>query len=216
MIATAAVSGKRGICMDSGLPVDVRRLALLPVRYLVQQDEQFDQLCPEAGRIDESYRDVFVAGFWAYPLYAYLDLVGSRFGMDMRQAVRRQFLVFFDELAGAGTAVDDTLDLIDIALTAGDQRLPATITKIGGDNDMKAALALLLGLPQSPDYESDPERRQHSFTSKPEDVDWQLSHCLSRCRRTMHDTFSTLLDYLELDLLIFGEHTPAMGNSSPH
>ena len=202
--------------MESGLPVDARRLALLPVRYLMQQDEQFDQLCPEAGRIDECYRDVFVAGFWAYQLYAYLELVGSRFGLDAREAVRRQFLVFFDELAGAGGAVDETLDLVDMAIRGGERRLPPGITKIDIDNDMKVALALLLGLPQSPHYEPDPDRRTHVFNSTRQDVDWQLSHCLARCLRTIQGTFSTLLDYLYIDLLIFSDHTPATDNSLLH
>lgn len=202
--------------METELPVDVRRLALLPVRYLLQQDARFDQLCPEAGRVDEAYRDVFVAGFWAYQLYAYLDLIDCRFGADASWAVRRQFLVFFDDLAGAGTAVDEILDLID-AVTSGDYcSLPAAIPEIGDNTEMKVALALLLGLPQSPDHESTPERCQRRSNRMTPEVDHHLAICLSRCRQNMQDTFTTLLDYLEHDLLIFTEHTPAAGRGSLH
>ncbi len=201
--------------MDSGLPVGARRLALLPVNYLMQQDEQFDRLCSESGRFDETYRDVFVAGFWGYQLHAYLDLVGARFGVSMRQAVRRQFLEFFDELAGVGTAVDATLDLIDVAtqITPG---TPAATPEIGISTEAKVAFALLLGLPQSPDYVPDPGQRLQYLQETQVDVDRHLSRCLARCRLKIQDTFSTTLDCMELDALVFGGHSPAAGSGFMH
>jgi hypothetical protein len=62
---------------------------------------------------------------------------------------------------------------------------------------MNVALALLLGLPESPDYAATAARRAEQIARMQPEIDWRLAHCLTCAREEIKNTFPPMVARLE-------------------
>lgn len=178
--------------MEIIIDLDVSRLALLPIGYLLEQEDPFDEFCEERG-IPEAYRDIFVASAWAYQLYIYLDLIQERYGQDIADEVREQQCRVFEKLATAGSAIELALDLIEGAAGLGKLVVPLQYCEFDIPLEMNISMALLLGLPESPDFVRSPGDRAVQITRMDPEVDWCLTECLMSRRQNIVSSFSVAM-----------------------
>jgi hypothetical protein len=173
------------------ITVDIYALAVLPIEYQATQQELFAQICKDR-EIDTAYRDVFTAGIRGYQLATYLMLLRRYFG----EQVADQVWTCQRRLLGrdtVGTPAARAMDLISHAL--GGKEVAAT-TETGSVDipiEMNVALALLLGMPESPDFVARPEQRIGQINRMRLDIDWDLSHCLFRAYEEIVKIFAPLL-----------------------
>jgi hypothetical protein len=173
-----------------GITVTIQfyRLAALPVEHLRRQETLLAWL--EVGeRTLDSYREVFVTGVRAYQQYTYLELVGWTYGRAVAHEVevlQRRLLEF---TTGSGNGTGQALSLIESAL----ETLPVSAATRSGEIaipiEMNVALALLLGLPESPDYVSTAAQRFEQIARMQPEIDWCLAHCLTRAREEIKNVF---------------------------
>jgi hypothetical protein len=173
-----------------GITVTIQfyRLAALPVEHLRRQETLLAWL--ELGdRTLDSYREVFVTGVRAYQQYTYLELVGWTYGRDVAHEVevlQRRLLEF---PTGSDNGTGQALSLIESAL----ETLPVSAATRSGEIaipiEMNVALALLLGLPESPDYVSTAAQRLEQIARMQPEIDWCLAHCLTRGREEIKNVF---------------------------
>lgn len=167
------------------------RLAWLPLAFLVEQEEQQAELSVLA-ECDVAYRDVMTAGLWSYQLYSYQTLVRRRYGDEVARQVRAlQCEIFESEQPGAGAAIDAALQLIETALYASVVGGAAGSVHFALPAELTVALALLLGLPESPDYYEGGHGQDRPVNSVP-GVDERLASLLAKGQRAMLDTFTPL------------------------
>lgn len=178
--------------MEITIDLDVSRLALLPVGYLMEQDDPFHEFC-QGREISAAYRDVFVASAWAYQLYIYLDLIQERYGHDIVDEVREQQFRLFGKLANAGLAIEAALDLIDGATGLGKLVNPVQYSEVDVPLEMNISMALLLGLEESPDFVRNPGDMALQITRMDPEVDWCLTECLMSRRQDIVSSFSVVM-----------------------
>jgi hypothetical protein len=171
--------------------VDIYALAVLPIKYQATQRELLAQLCRDR-EIDTAYRDVFTAGIRGYQLATYLMLLRRYYGQQVAERVwscQRRLL-------GRDTADSPAARAMDLISQALGGEAVAAITETGSVDipiEMNVALALLLGMPESPDYVPRSEQRMEQITRMRLDIDWDLSHCLFRAYDEVVKTFAPLL-----------------------
>jgi len=168
--------------------IQLYSLAALPVEYLSRQEALLARL-----RVDECvlapYRDVFVTGVRAYQQYTYLELVGWTYGREVARQVAVHQRRLLDFTTGRGNNIDHALNLIETAL----ETRPVSAATCAGDIaipiEMNVALALLLGLPESPDYATTAARRFEQIARMQAEIDWRLAHCLAAGREEIKNVF---------------------------
>jgi hypothetical protein len=173
------------------ISVDIHSLAALPIEYQNTQRELLAQICGDR-EIDAAYRDVFAAGIRGYQLTAYLMLLRRYYG---QQVADRVWSCQYRLLDGdtENSSVARAMALIGHAL--GGKKIVAT-TETGSVDipiEMNVALALLLGMPESPHFVARPEQRMDQIRRMGPDIDWDLSHCLFRAYDEVVKTFAPLL-----------------------
>jgi hypothetical protein len=168
--------------------VQIYSLAALPIEYLIRQVALLDRMRVDETALDP-YREVFIAGVHAYQQHAYLELVRWAYDRAVAQQVAVHQLHLLEFTTWRGRCVAKALDLIERAL---DTQAVSAITiegKIEIPMEMNVALALLLGLPDSPVYVPSAARRGAQVARLQPEIDWCLAHCLMCAREEMKATF---------------------------
>ena len=170
------------------------RLAWLPVVFISEHQAMFAQYGRDEG-IEEAYRDVTITSLWVYLLYTYHGLVRRRFGTATEARVREyQREIFNDEQPGSGDDIMTALELVDGAVRAGVQIEPDWSIQFKLPAELAVALALLLGLPESPDYRSRKPKPSDYAVHRMPGVDWRLARVLTRAKKELTRTFSPVIE----------------------
>ena len=164
---------------DPGSDNYLHNLAVLPISFLGEQGDRIAELCNQMA-IGNNYRNLFVSSVWVYPMHAYRALVREHMGVAVAEAVWSRQRKMLDEAdAGAGRSMESTFTLIDEALDMSSFRTEAASQFLP---EVRVAMALLLGMPESPDY-SGPDYRSHVRPRTTlASVEGCLAHCLLRAR----------------------------------
>jgi hypothetical protein len=168
--------------------IQLYSLAALPIEYLTRQDALLERMRVD-GRAFKPYRDVFITGTRAYQQHTYLELVRWTYGRTVAQQIEVHQHRLLEFTTGGGCCIEQALDLIDGAL---DTRAVSAATREGEIEipiEMNVALALLLGLPESPDFAATAARRAEQVARMQPEIDWRLAHCLACAREEMKNTF---------------------------
>jgi hypothetical protein len=176
--------------------IQIYHLAALPVEYLARQEARFERM-----RVDERaftpYREVFITGTRAYQQHAYLELVRRLYGRAVAQQVEVHQRRLLDFMTGGGLCLERALTLIEGALDTSAVIATTREGEIEIPIEMNVALALLLGLPESPDYAATAAQRAVQITRMQPEIDWRLAHCLSIAREEMENAFLPVFACLE-------------------
>jgi hypothetical protein len=168
------------------------RLAMLSLAYIAEQDCVALVTDTAAGR-DPAYRDVMLSALWIYLLHSYLELIRVHRGHDMALAVQSLQCALFDrEQPGSGDAMASAIQLVDIALEVLHNE---DITRSGYSLpvELGVSLALLLGLPESPDYHRADRRSLHDGKDcQTSGVDERMADILHSGKRKLLEAFSPL------------------------
>jgi hypothetical protein len=177
-------------CLETELRVDTYRLAVLPIAYLGEQQQPFEQ-SRQDGALDESYRDVFHTGAWLYALYSYSELVRSHLGQRTAEAVWNcQQMLLSGGAREAREAIGSVFELISRVSAAGPSQAPDIPGSLSTTAELSIALSLLRNLPDSPDYSQRPkDGLKAGICHLQTDIHWRLASCLSRTRRDIVQTF---------------------------
>jgi len=176
--------------MTKPVKLDTYRLAMLPLAYLAEQEELFEQ-CGKRRGVTEAYRDIFILGIWAYQLHVYLDLVRGHFGLDARRRVWAYQRKTLDQEGGAGQLIERAFRLIEIALELGDKSTPDPLAGEWLSRELAVAVALLFGMPESPDYHGDALQLPCRVTRTEQGPESKLRDCLCQGHRRIRHVFES-------------------------
>jgi hypothetical protein len=171
-------------------------LAALPIEYLTRQDALLERMHVDKAALNP-YREVFITGTRAYQQHSYLELVRWIYGRAVAQQVAVHQHRLLEFTTGRAHCVKQALGLIEGAL---DTRVVSAVSREGVIEipiEMNVALALLLGLPESPDYAATATRRAEQIARMQPEIDWRLAHCLACAREEMNHTFLPMVARLE-------------------
>ncbi|GMQ83297.1 MAG: hypothetical protein BMS9Abin06_0030 [Gammaproteobacteria bacterium] len=176
----------------------VHRLAWLPIVFLTEQENMFERYGRDED-IEDAYRDVITTSLWVYLLYTYHGMVRRHFDSATETRVREiQLDIFNDEQPGSGDSILAALELVECALSAGVERDPDWSIQFKMPTELAVALALLLGLPDSPDYRARKPKTADYAVHRMPGVDWRLARALARGRQELIKTFSPIIDKFDL------------------
>ena len=167
-------------------------LAMLPISFLNEQGNQLAGLCDQTA-IGDNYRNLFASSVWVYPLYAYLELVDEQMGAGVASTVWSRQRELFNEVdTGSGESMESAFTLIDAALDMNRSHSDELETNIRILPETRVALALLMGMPESPDYASSMYERSNSIRTMQAEVESSLAHCISHARKELLAACSVL------------------------
>ncbi|HHH43938.1 MAG TPA: hypothetical protein ENK49_07360 [Gammaproteobacteria bacterium] len=173
-----------------------RQLAWLPILFITEQEELFATYGREE-RIDEAYHDVVLTSLWVYLLHTSDELVRDRFGAGTANQVREiQRGIFNAEEPGSGDAILVALDLVERALGVDIHSDPDRTIRFKMPDELAVALALLLGLPDSPDYRSRRAKPSDYAVHRMPGVDWRLARVLGKGRQALTEALEPVLGRL--------------------
>lgn len=182
--------------MGITVKIQLYSLAALPVDYLTRQEALLERM-----RVDERaftpYREVFITGTRAYQQHTYLELVRWTYGRAVAYQVEGHQHRLLDFTTGRGRCIEQALGLIEGALATRAVSAATHQGEIEIPIEMNVALALLLGLPESPDYVVTAERRAEQIARMQPEIDWRLAHCLSCAREELEAAFLPVFAGLE-------------------
>ena len=174
------------------MPTDDYTLAILPLARLLGENEGIG-LCLASAGYGQTCRGVLQSGVLGYQLYTYYGLVRSRFGQDVEHKVRSRHTGMFSHVGELASM----LEMIDGAVRIGTVVTPTALSEVATPVEMNVALALLLGLPGSPHYVTEPGQRAAQATQMVAEIDWCFAECLARARRGMTGVFAALTGALD-------------------
>ena len=167
---------------DPGSDNYLRCLAVLPISFLGEQGDRIAEFCDQSA-IGDNYRNLFVSSIWVYPMHAYRALVREHMGVAVAEAVWSRQRKMLDEAdAGAGRSMESAFTLIDKALDMNSFRREGADAASRFLPEVRVAMALLLGMPESPDYSGRNEENHGGPRTTVEKVENCLAHCLLRAR----------------------------------
>ena len=171
----------------TGTSAKTVRLAVLPIAWLAEREELPVEYYSDSVE-GKSYRQVLTTSVWMYLLYSYLLLVRTHFGDETADAVWiNQQAMLEAEASGAASAIESAFELIDSALQAAMQVIPSSKHNTDIPEELSVALALLLGLPESPGYRV--TQIDQEAEDMPPGIDWFLSTQLQRGREQIQREF---------------------------
>jgi len=176
--------------------IQLYSLAALPVDYLTRQEALLARMRVDEGVLNP-YREVFITGTRAFQQHAYLKLVRWAYGRAVAQQVAVYQQRLLDSATGRGRCARLALDLIEGALHTRVVRADTRGGEIEIPIEMNVALALLLGMPESPDYATTAARRAEQITLMQPEIDWRLAHCLTCARDEMKTIFLPMVTCFE-------------------
>lgn len=167
---------------------------MLPMSFLSEQGDRLAGLYGRAA-LGDNYRDLFASSVWVYSLHAYVALVREHMGDEVAEAVWSRLRKMFDQAeAGAGQSLEYAFMLIDGALARGRGSLGELQDTIRVPPETRVALALLLGMPESPAYASGMDERSERFRTIQVEVEGYLARCLSQAREELLAACSELFE----------------------
>jgi hypothetical protein len=176
--------------------IQLYNVAALPIEYLTRQDALLERM-RVAGHAFTSYREVFITGTRAYQQYAYLEIVRWTYGRAVAQQIAVYQHRLLDFTTARGRCSEQALDLIEGAFNTREVSAATREGEIKIPIEMNVALALLLGLPESPDYVATAAQRAEQIARMQPGIDWRLAHCLSCAREEMNNAFLPVFASLE-------------------
>jgi hypothetical protein len=176
--------------------IQIYSLAALPIEYLSRQGALLERLCVDE-RAFKPYHEVFLTGTRAYQQHAYLELVRWTYGRNVAQQVEVHQHRLLEFSTGSGRCIEQALDLIEGALDTRAVRADTRQGEIKIPIEMNVALALLLGMPESPDYAATAGLRAEQIVRMQPEIDWRLAHCLTCAREEMRKAFLPVFACLE-------------------
>jgi hypothetical protein len=176
--------------------IQLYSLAALPIEYLSRQGALLERVCVDEREF-KPYREVFLTGTRAYQQHAYLELVRWTYGRNVAQQVEVHQHRLLEFSTGRGRCIEQALDLIEGALDTRAVRADTRQGEIKIPIEMNVALALLLGMPESPDYAATAGSRAEQIVRMQPEIDWRLAHCLTCAREEMRKTFLPVFACLE-------------------
>ncbi|MGD2056552.1 MAG: hypothetical protein PVJ15_07070 [Gammaproteobacteria bacterium] len=182
--------------MGITVKIQLYTLAALPVDYLTRQEALLERMRVDEGALNP-YQGVFITGVRAYQQHAYLELLRWTYGRAVAQQVAVYQHRLLEFTTGRGRCVEQALGLIEGAL---DTQAVSATTREGEIKipiEMNVALALLLGLPESPDFAATAARRAENVARMQPEIDWRLAHCLMCAREEIGSTFLPMVARLE-------------------
>jgi len=180
--------GKSEIQPDSYL----HGLAMLPISFLSEQGNRLSGLCDQTA-VGDNYRNLFASSVWVYTLHAYLGLVREQMGAGVASTVWLRQRDMLDEVdAGSGESMESAFKLIDAALDMNRIHSDELETNIRILPETRVALALLMGMPESPDYASCIYDRSNRIRTMQAEVESYLAHCISHARKELLAACSVL------------------------
>ena len=114
-----------------------------------------------------AYHEVLRSGALGYQLYTYHKLVRTRFGEQTEQRVRERQLDMLSHLGEFGPM----LAMIDEAVDIGSVTTSTSQGEVVTPVEMTVALALLLGLPESVHYATNPGQQIEQIAKMPLELD---------------------------------------------
>jgi hypothetical protein len=168
--------------------IQLYSLAALPIEYLSRQGALLERVCVDEREF-KPYREVFLTGTRAYQQHAYLELVRWTYGRNVAQQVEVHQHRLLEFSTGRGRCIEQALDLIEGALDTRAVRADTRQGEIKIPIEMNVALALLLGMPESPDYAATAGSRAEQIVRMQPEIDWRLAHCLTCAREEMRKAF---------------------------
>lgn len=176
--------------LDEGY-INPGHLAWLPLAFMIEQDVQQTGSTAVADS-DAAYHEVMTTGSLVYQLYSYHGMVRRRFGDEVtRQVQELQCEIFEREQPGAGAAIVSALLLVETALHASVVGGKAGSVHFALPAELAVALALLLGLPESPDYYAGSKGDDRPVYSVP-GIDDRLARLLERGKHATLEAFTPL------------------------
>ena len=178
--------------LNKKINISVYGLAVLPVNYLDRIGDPLETAC--AGKcIEPGCRPVFTVGIRAYQLAIYLQLVREHYGRGVANQIgsyQRRLLQPENDSMDRNAIADE---LVRGALASERVTADAYHGSVDIPIEMNVALALLLGMPDSPYYSSEAAHRIEKVSRMGKDLDWSLSQCLVKAREDIERIFSPLL-----------------------
>jgi hypothetical protein len=156
---------------------------MLPMSFLSEQGDRLAGLYGQAA-IGDNYRDLFTSSVWVYSLHAYVALVREHMGDEVAEAVWSRQREMLDQAeARAGQSLESAFRLIDGALDSGGGSPGDPEDTIRVLPETRVALALLLGMPESPAYVSRIDERSERIRTM--QVEGYLARCLFQAREEL-------------------------------
>ncbi len=189
---------EKGKCGDQS-ERHVQCLAELPITFLSEQGDRFAGMCDQPVILN-SYRDLFFTSVWVYPLHAYIALLRKQLGAEVADAVWSRQRAMFDEIdTGVSQSIDAAFMLIDSALDPGRVGSDESEDSVEVAPETRVALALLLGMPESPDYASGMDERSERIRTMQTEAEGCLARSLVRAREALLDACSELFPHDQTD-----------------
>jgi hypothetical protein len=137
---------------------------------------------------------VFSAGIRAYQLAAYLQLVRAQYGRAVAGNIGNFQRRLLQTAGNDACGILKAIELVSGALATESVTADTGHGSIDIPIEMNVAIALLLGMPDSPHFAARPDQRATRLKNMGTDVDWSLSQCLIHAREEIEKVFSPLLD----------------------
>jgi len=178
--------------LNNRINISIYSLAVLPVDYLDSLGDPLETACAIKD-IEPSCRHVFSFGIRAYQLASYLELVREQYGRGVADQIGRYQQRLLQTDGEMLNEISTALHLVRGALES--ECVTADIGRgsIHIPIEMNIALALLLGMPDSPYFSTGSEQRAAQASNMGMDIDWSLSQCLMHARAEMEKIFTPLL-----------------------
>ncbi len=168
-------------------------LAILPLACLMADKPGIGKCCRMVEG-QAAYHEVLRSGVFGYQLYTYHKLVQARFGEPAAQRVRGQQLDMLSHLGAFAPMLDMINEAVDIGTVVTATSQGEVITPV----EMTVALSMLLGLPESVHYVTDPGQRAEQIARMPPEIDWCFADLLAHGRREMVSVSEALLALLDI------------------
>jgi hypothetical protein len=182
--------------LNNRINIGIYSLAVLPIDYLDRLGDPFETICAPKD-IDPSYQGVFSDGIRAYQLTTYLMLVRAHYGRGVANQIGNYQQRLLQPDGEAPNTITTALELVRGALGSSSVTADTDHGKLDIPIEMNIALALLLGMHNSPHFSTRPEQRAAQASRMGMDIDWSLSQCLTHAREEMQRVFAPLLACIE-------------------
>jgi len=187
--------------MSQTLNIDPCELAMLPMVRLSPDAEPSETYCGCVScKPGSPYYDLINTGLWSYQLYTYLELLEQMFGKHIKTEVSDWLL----DMLNANNQAGDRLETVFALIKHVKQASKATIeTGYGLSSvpvEMSIALAMLVELPESPDFAVSTGDRQTRIRLINADVDQNFAASLKRAANDVYDVLLPVLEALGADI----------------
>jgi len=175
--------------------IDPYELAMLPMVRLSPNAEPSETYgSSDSDKLDSAYFDVVNTGLWSYQIYTYLELLEKLFDERVKIEVSDWLLDMLNANQHAGDRLETVFAVIEHAIRASQATMDSEYEGTRVSVEMSIALAMLVELPESPDFAAGNGARHTRIRLINADVDQTFASSL---KHAANDVFSVLLPVLE-------------------